>query len=67
MIPKIEACLASLEAGVRKIHIIDGRLSHSLLLEIFTERGIGTMISRDASPRGQSEAPAGRTAVLTRS
>ena len=37
MIPKVEACLACLEGGVRKIHIIDGRLRHSLLLEIFTE------------------------------
>lgn len=47
MIPKVEACLASLEAGVKKIHIIDGRLRHSLLLEIFTDSGIGTEISRE--------------------
>jgi len=47
MIPKVEACLASLEAGVRKVHIIDGRLRHSLLLEIFTDRGIGTEIALD--------------------
>jgi acetylglutamate kinase len=45
MIPKVEACLACLEAGVRKIHIIDGRLRHAMLLEIFTEEGIGTMIA----------------------
>ncbi len=45
MIPKVEACLASLEAGVRKIHIIDGRLPHALLLEIFTHLGIGTEIA----------------------
>ncbi|MGE3808791.1 MAG: acetylglutamate kinase [Gemmataceae bacterium] len=44
MIPKVEACLDSLQAGVKKIHMIDGRLRHSLLLEIFTERGIGTEI-----------------------
>ncbi len=44
MIPKVEACLDSLQAGVRKIHMIDGRLRHSLLLEIFTERGVGTEI-----------------------
>ncbi len=49
MIPKIEACLASLEAGVQKIHIIDGRLRHSLLLEIFTEAGIGTEIALAAT------------------
>ena len=50
MIPKVEACLTSLEAGVRKTHIIDGRLRHSLLLEIFTDTGIGTEIVRDESP-----------------
>jgi acetylglutamate kinase len=44
MIPKVEACLESLRAGVRKTHIIDGRLRHSLLLEIYTDRGVGTEI-----------------------
>jgi len=44
MIPKVEACLRALEAGTRKAHIIDGRIPHSLLLEIFTDRGIGTQI-----------------------
>src|SRR5262249_31073148 len=44
MIPKVEACLESLRAGVRKTHIIDGRLNHSLLLEIYTDRGSGTEI-----------------------
>jgi acetylglutamate kinase len=44
MIPKVEACLESLKAGVRKTHIIDGRLRHSLLLEIYTDRGVGTEI-----------------------
>ncbi|MGE5756418.1 MAG: acetylglutamate kinase [Planctomycetaceae bacterium] len=44
MIPKVEACLTSLEAGVKKIHIIDGRLRHSLLLEMYTDKGIGTEI-----------------------
>jgi acetylglutamate kinase len=42
MIPKVEACLETLSKGVRKIHIIDGRLKHSLLLEIYTNRGVGT-------------------------
>ena len=46
MFPKVEACLIALEAGVRKAHIIDGRIAHSLLLEIYTERGIGTEIVR---------------------
>jgi acetylglutamate kinase len=45
MIPKVEACLESLKAGVRKTHIIDGRLRHSLLLEIYTDRGVGTEIT----------------------
>jgi acetylglutamate kinase len=44
MIPKVEACLDSLAAGVGKIHIIDGRVRHSLLLEIYTDVGIGTEI-----------------------
>jgi len=44
MIPKAEACLESLRAGVRKTHIIDGRITHSLLLEIYTDRGSGTEI-----------------------
>ncbi|MEX2169691.1 MAG: acetylglutamate kinase [Pirellulales bacterium] len=44
MIPKVEACLETLQKGVRKIHIIDGRLRHSLLLEIYTNRGVGTEI-----------------------
>ncbi|UCD53323.1 MAG: acetylglutamate kinase [Phycisphaerales bacterium] len=46
MFPKVEACLTALEAGVRKAHIIDGRIAHSLLLEIYTDRGIGTQIVR---------------------
>ena len=46
MIPKIEACLETLENGVRKIHIIDGRLRHSLLLEVYTSQGVGTEISQ---------------------
>ena len=44
MIPKVEACLESLRAGVRKTHMIDGRIRHALLLEIFTKSGVGTEI-----------------------
>lgn len=44
MIPKVEACLESLGAGVRKTHMIDGRVRHSVLLEIYTDRGVGTEI-----------------------
>jgi len=45
MIPKVECCLRALEDGVKKVHIINGRISHSVLLEIFTQEGIGTEIS----------------------
>ena len=44
MIPKVEACLDSLNAGVRKTHVIDGRDRHALLLEIYTHQGVGTEI-----------------------
>lgn len=44
MIPKVQACLETLRCGVSKIHIIDGRLRHSLLLEVYTNRGVGTEI-----------------------
>ncbi|MDP2911443.1 MAG: acetylglutamate kinase [Candidatus Omnitrophota bacterium] len=47
MIPKVKACMNALKAGVSKTHIIDGRIPHSLLLEIFTDRGIGTEIVKD--------------------
>ena len=44
MIPKIDCCLTALEGGVPRTHIIDGRVPHSLLIEMFSNRGIGTMI-----------------------
>jgi acetylglutamate kinase len=44
MVPKLQACIQTLHQGVRKVHIIDGRLPHSLLLEIYTSRGVGTEI-----------------------
>ena len=47
MIPKIHACERALEAGVKKSHIIDGRILHSLLLEIFTDKGIGTELIKN--------------------
>ena len=46
MLPKVEACLRALDAGVARAHIIDGRFSHSLLLEIFSDRGVGTLIQK---------------------
>lgn len=46
MIPKVQCCMAGVEAGVENVHILDGRVEHCLLLEIFTQKGIGTMISK---------------------
>jgi len=46
MLPKVEACLRALDGGVNRTHIIDGRLPHSLLLEIFTDDGVGTLIQK---------------------
>ncbi|WP_041451658.1 MULTISPECIES: acetylglutamate kinase [Hoyosella] len=45
MIPKMEACLRAVRGGVPSAHVIDGRVPHSVLLEIFTEKGIGTMVT----------------------
>ena len=46
MIPKVEACLTALERGAAKTHIIDGRLPHAIILEIFTSTGVGTQVVR---------------------
>jgi acetylglutamate kinase len=45
MLPKIEGCVRAIEAGVKKVHLVDGRMPHSLLLEIFTREGVGTEIT----------------------
>ena len=50
MIPKIESCVSAIRNGVRRAHILDGRIPHVLLLEIFTDEGIGTMILGDQQP-----------------
>jgi len=50
MIPKMEACLRAVESGVSRAHVIDGRVPHSILLEVFTDRGVGTMVV----PKGES-------------
>jgi len=47
MLPKVASCLEAIHAGVRKVHMIDGRMPHSLLLEIFTNKGVGTEIIKD--------------------
>lgn len=44
MVPKVDACLEAIEGGVQKAHIIDGRIEHSMLLELFTSEGVGTQI-----------------------
>ncbi|UZP68346.1 acetylglutamate kinase [Desulfovibrio mangrovi] len=49
MIPKVKCCLEALEEGVEKAMIIDGRVENSVLLELFTDKGIGTQITQDAS------------------
>ena len=46
MIPKIECCIAALQGGVASTHVIDGRMRHAILLEIFTDGGVGTLIRR---------------------
>ncbi len=47
MLPKIDSCVEAIEAGVQRVHLIDGRMPHSLLLEIFTKQGVGTEIKAD--------------------
>ena len=47
MVPKMEACLRAVQGGVPRAHVIDGRLPHSVLLEVFTDEGIGTMVLPD--------------------
>jgi acetylglutamate kinase len=49
MIPKLEACIEALEGGVERAHLIDGRVPHALLVEVFTDTGVGTMIRRRAA------------------
>ncbi len=53
MIPKVETCLAAVRAGVEAAVILDGRVPHALLLEIFTEHGVGTLIRRAAAKRAK--------------
>ncbi len=45
MLPKVDSCLKALEHGIEKVHLIDGRIPHALLLELFTDKGIGTEIT----------------------
>ncbi len=54
MVPKVQACLEAVSAGVPRAHIVDGREAHSVLLEIFTDGGVGTMICSDAELAGSA-------------
>lgn len=47
MVPKMEACLRAVEGGIQEAHVIDGRVAHSVLMEVFTSKGIGTMVIPD--------------------
>ena len=47
MLPKIDSCVEAIEAGVQRVHLVDGRMPHSLLLEIFTKQGVGPEIKAD--------------------
>jgi acetylglutamate kinase len=48
MIPKLESAVRALKTGIRRVHLVDGRVEHSLVLELFTPEGVGTMITPDA-------------------
>ena len=54
MIPKVESCARAVRAGVSRAHILDGRTPHALLLEIFTDEGVGTMVSASEGAGGDS-------------
>jgi acetylglutamate kinase len=57
MVPKIEASTRAVRAGVKGAHILDGRVPHVLLLEIFTDEGVGTMVTTDVSPSPRFRRP----------
>ena len=51
MLPKLQNCIEAMKAGVSRVHILDGRIEHCLLLEFFTDRGVGTAIISDTEKR----------------
>jgi acetylglutamate kinase len=63
MIPKMQACLTAARGGVPQAHVLDGRLPHAILLEIFTDSGIGTMVVADQRAEGESH-PRGAKEIL---
>jgi acetylglutamate kinase len=50
MLPKLRSCVSAVEGGVERAHILDGRMQHALLLEVFTPEGIGTMVTMEPVP-----------------
>ena len=60
MIPKVECCIAALKGGVGKTHVVDGRTRHAILLEIFTEAGVGTEVVAGGQVASAQETPEGR-------
>ena len=63
MIPKVQACVDAVEAGVGSAHMVDGRIPHVLLLELFTDLGIGTMVLPDGGVAADGRGVAGVQAV----
>jgi acetylglutamate kinase len=49
MVPKMEACVRAVAGGVAQAHVVDGRVAHSVLMEVFTARGVGTMVVPDGT------------------
>ena len=60
MIPKLESAVRAIEAGVGRVHLVDGRVEHALVLELFTPEGVGTMVTPDAGGRRRSATEASR-------
>jgi acetylglutamate kinase len=60
MIPKVECCVEALRGGVKKTHVIDGRRRHAVLLEIFTEEGVGTEVTWQQARKRPAKRALGR-------
>lgn len=67
MVPKVECAISALEGGVGQVHIIDGRVRHAVLLEIFTDRGVGTEVLLDMNELPQAVRDAAKAASATKS
>ena len=55
MIPKTQCCVDAIQGGVERVHILDGRIPHSILIELLSDEGIGTMLEREIGERRKSE------------